>query len=543
MTAVVNNKETIKQLLGYLPWTAEMYYLLRQQYNKPLQSRFTLEELEKNLPKILEDIAGVDGSVKTTDPKKVFIFASLHYWITHASVVGLGLAALGHDVTLGYLPYEDWLTDVSAFDLRQQNAYARQVLTLAEPFLKNVSFLKITAQYRQLTPALQDIVTEVSRLDCMYTLRNEEVDEESDLFKFRMDRNARAARVAMGYFEENQPDVVIVPNGTIQEMGVIWRYARHLGLKTITYEFSDKKDHMWLAQSEEVMRQNTAPLWEVRKELPLTDEQWEKIHSLFSARQNATLWENFSRLWQGQASEGGEVIRQNLGLDDRPIVLLPTNVLGDSLTLGRNIFTKSMEDWVCRTLQYFLGRPDVQLVIRVHPGEMLAEGQSIVDVIKFVIPELPKHICVIPADEKVNTYDLMDIATLGVVFTTTVGMEMAMRGKPVIVIGDTHYRGRGFTLDPSSWVEYYKTLGSVLQEPNKFLLSEEKVKSAWRYAYSFFFEYPLPFPWHLGHLWTDYREKSLKDITSPKHWERYKKTFAYLTGEPIDWRQVVEEQN
>ncbi len=543
MTAAVNNKETIKQLLGYLPWTAEMYYQLRQQYNKPLNSRFNLGELEKHIPKILEDISGVDESVKTTEPKSIFLFASLHYWITHASLVGLGLAALGHDVTLGYLPYEDWLTDVSAFDLRQQNAYARQVLSTAEPHLKNVSFLKITAQYRQLTPALQDIVTEVSHLDCMYTLRNEEVDEESNLFKFRMDRNARAARVAMDYFEENHPDVVIVPNGTIQEMGVLFRYAKHLGLKTVTYEFSDKRDHIWLAQDEEVMRQNTAPLWEVRKNTSLTNEQWEEIRALFSARQNATLWENFSRLWQGQPSEGGEAIRQNLGLDDRPIVLLPTNVLGDSLTLGRNIFTKSMEDWVCRTLQYFLGRPDIQLVIRVHPGEMLAEGQSIVDVIKSVIPELPKHIVIIPADEKVNTYDLMDIATLGLVFTTTVGMEMAMRGKPVIVIGDTHYRGRGFTLDPYSWVQYYKTLGGVLQEPQKYMLSEEDVKSAWLYAYSFFFDYPLPFPWHLVKKWNDYSEKSITHITSQKHWQRYRDTFAYLVGEPIDWQQVVEKKN
>jgi hypothetical protein len=542
MTAAVNNKETIKQLLGYLPWTAEMYYQLRQQYNKPLHSRFNLDDLEKNLPKIKQDIAGVDESLKTTEPKNIFMFASLHYWITHASLVGLGLSALGHDVTLGYLPYEDWSTDVSAFDLRQQNAYARKVLSAAEPYMKNVSFLKITAQYRQLPPALQDIVTEVSRLDCMYTLRNEEVDEDSDLYKFRKDRNARAARVAMDYFEENAPDVVIVPNGTIQEMGVLWRYARHLGIKTVTYEFSEKRDHMWLTQDEEVMRQNTEPMWEVRKNIPLSDDQWEKIRSLFSARQNATLWENFSRLWQGQPSEGGDVIRQNLGLDDRPIVLLPTNVLGDSLTLGRNIFTKSMEDWVCRTLQYFLGRPDVQLVIRVHPGEMLAEGQSIVDVIKYVIPELPEHIFIIPADDKVNTYDLMDIATLGLVFTTTVGMEMAMRGKPVIVIGDTHYRGRGFTLDPSSWVEYYKTLGSVLQEPQKFMLSEEKVKSAWQYAYGFFFDYPLPFPWHLRELWNGYRDRPINEVISPKHWRRYQNTFAYLAGDSIDWEQEVNRK-
>jgi hypothetical protein len=198
-----------------------------------------------------------------------------------------------------------------------------------------------------------------------------------------------------------------------------------------------------------------------------------------------------------------------------------------------------MEDWVSRTLQYFLGRPDVQLVIRVHPGELITEGQSIMSVIKAVVPVLPEHIHIIAPDEKVNTYDLMEISSLGLVFTTTVGMEMAMRGKPVIVIGDTHYRDRGFTLDPNSWVDYYKTIGSVLQKPESYLLDEDKVLSAWQYAYTFFFEYPLPYPWHLVNLWGDYKEKSIKEVANKKNWKRYQDTFTYLSGEILDWRKVI----
>lgn len=537
-----NTKDTIKRLLGYLPMTAEMYYMLRQQVNKPLETHFSLSQLEKNLPKMVDEVEQLDGRLKVDSPKNILIFASLHYWIEHAAIMGLVLAAQGHDVTIGYLPYADWQTDVNAFDLRQQNTYTKQVLSLAEPWLKNVSFLKIQAQYRMLSPELQKIVKEVADYDCMYTLRNEVVDEESDLYKFRMDRNARVGRVTMTYFEENRPDLVIVPNGTIQEMGVVYRYAKYLGMETVTYEFSEKRDHIWLAQDDEVMRQNTAMLWEARKSIPLTDEEMHEVQALFSARQNGTLWENFSRLWQGQTTEGGEVIREKLGLDDRPVVLLPTNVLGDSLTLGRNLFTKSMEDWVSRTLQYFLGLSDVQLVVRVHPGELVTEGQSIQNVIKTVIPVLPEHIHVIAPDEKINTYDLMEISSLGLVFTTTVGLEMAMRGKPVIVIGDTHYRDRGFTMDPTHWREYYKMIGRVLKDPEKYRLSEDDMRSAWQYAYSFFFEYPLPYPWHLVNLWSDYKENTITEVTKKRNWKRYKDTFDFLAGEPLDWSKVIEKE-
>ena len=47
-------------------------------------------------------------------------------------------------------------------------------------------------------------------------------------------------------------------------------------------------------------------------------------------------------------------------------------------------------------------------------------------------------------------HDLVETAGLGLVYTTTVGLEMAMSGVPVIVIGQTHYRGKGFSLDPDS---------------------------------------------------------------------------------------------
>ncbi len=39
---------------------------------------------------------------------------------------------LGHEVTLGYLPYSEWQKPVHAFDLRRQNLYARDVFASAQ---------------------------------------------------------------------------------------------------------------------------------------------------------------------------------------------------------------------------------------------------------------------------------------------------------------------------------------------------------------------------------------------------------------------------
>ncbi|NTV37078.1 MAG: hypothetical protein HGA53_09000 [Anaerolineaceae bacterium] len=151
---------------------------------------------------------------------------------------------------------------------------------------------------------------------------------------------------------------------------------------------------------------------------------------------------------------------------------------------------------------------------------------------------MPEHIHLIGPKEKVNTYDIIEVADVGLVYTTTVGMEMAMNGIPVLVSGQTHYRDRGFTIDPDSYVSYFKLLGQMLETPKAFRLTREQVEQAWSYAYRFFFEYPRPFPWHLVRLWDDYKARPLEYTFSEEGRAQYADTFRYLTGEPIDWTAV-----
>ena len=193
-------------------------------------------------------------------------------------------------------------------------------------------------------------------------------------------------------------------------------------------------------------------------------EQRARIEALYRAREGGQRWENFARLWQGISPQGGETIRKQLNLDQRPVVMISTNVIGDSLTLGRQAFTSGMTEWLIRILHYFAERPEIQVVIRVHPGEILTRGTSVVDIVKETLPELPFHMHLVGPREKINTYDIMQIADLGMVYTTTVGMEMAMHGIPVMVTGLTHYRGRGFTIDPTSWDDYFRQLEKILKD-------------------------------------------------------------------------------
>jgi len=541
------SKADIKYIMGEIPLTAEVYWYLFQ-HGKPITKGFSLRRVEKWLPKWCEqaEFAYQQNQSKSQKKRRVWIFCTLRYWIEHATLLSLTLNGLGHHVLFTYLPYASWNRAIHRFDLRRHRTYAQSVFRPASSLLHPTSLLEVKPISSRLIPdEIVEAIREVSLRDTQYTLQIEDVDTDNEnsasgrLYKLRLLRNTQAAAATLAWFQSmepnERPEVLITPNGSILEMGVVYQVARFLGIPIVTYEFGEQRGRIWLAQNSEVMLQETDDLWEAKKGKPLTESEWDQIRSLYVSRQNGSLWENFSRLWQGQPSQGGQKALKDLGLDSRPIVLLAANVIGDSLTLGRQIFTKNMTEWLEGSVKFFASRPEVQFIVRIHPGERYLKGPSVAQVIRKALPDVPPHIHLVEAPEPVNTYDLVEIADLGLAYTTTVGMEMAMSGVPVLVGGKTHYRGKGFTIDPTSWDDYYQILERVLTDPRKNRLTREQVENAWRYAYRFFFNYPCPFPWHLLNFWNELDTWPMERVLSPEGQTQFGDTFRFLANHSREW--------
>jgi hypothetical protein len=534
---IMINKTSLRNFIGELPLAAELDYALRQK-NRARKDHYNLSRLGKSLPRAVEQVKPL--MEKAAPGKNILFFATLHYWIEQAAYFSLTLAGLGHKVTLMTLPYSEWHREMDTLTQKQRILHTRDALSALDPLVKHVSFLNLKSA-SALPAALKADVEEVSLWDAQYTLMREEVDRDAPkdraLYELRMKRNTFAALAALEWMQTHQPDVVLIPNGLILEMGIVFRVARYLNIPAVTFEFNDQREQIWLAQNTSIMRQDTDYLVRERCSLPMTDEMYERLADLENARRGARVWGKSKRLWQYVSAQGAEQTRKVLGLDERPVVLLAANVLGDSLTLGRNIFAESMSEWITRTVQYFAKRMDVQLVVRIHPGEKIVpQAKSMGTVVREALPDLPSHIHVIGALDNVNTYDLIEIANLGLAYTTTVGVETAMNGIPVISCGDTHYRGRGFTIDPNSWDEYFAALERVLADLAAHRLTEEQTAKAWNYAYRFFFEYPRPFPWRLMNFWEDLEVWPVEKVLSAEGLMQFENTFRFLVGEPFVWR-------
>ena len=531
-------RSAVKQALGSFPGAADWFQDLAGGSRIPAHG-YSLESVAGLLPRWVEAARHARMVDSGLPKKKVLVIGYLQWWLEHACALSLLLAATGSQVALAIVPYRRWMHPVPRFDARRQSRYLRRAMAPIAPLVRLEDLTE--GPRRNIPAALQEALEEQSRTDVQYTLQREELDlslgtHEQALFRLRMARNCSAASRALDLVASGEFDVVIVPNGSILEFGAVYQTARYLGRRVVTYEFGEQRGRMWLAQDDEVMRLDTHALWKARGQDPLDEGEMTALRELYAARRGGKLWAHFGRQWQAGESQGALAVRQELGLDpSRPVALLCTNVVGDSLALRRAVFTDGMADWLARTVEYFASHSEAQLVVRVLPGELLGAGHPSAEIVREAVPELPRHVVVVPPESKVNTYDLIELAHVGLVYTTTVGLEMAMNGVPVIVAGKTHYRGRGFTCDPESAEEYLQMVAAQLARPAGQSLSDEQVQLAWRYAYRFFFDYPFPFPWHLVHFWEDLRERPLEAVVMPEGHRAYRRTMHALLGEPIGW--------
>lgn len=188
-----------------------------------------------------------------------------------------------------------------------------------------------------------------------------------------------------------------------------------------------------------------------------------------------------------------ERITREVGADfSRPCIGLLTNVMWDAqLHYPANAFPNMLE-WVVSTIEWFARRPDLQLIIRVHPAELrgsLVSRQPMMPEIQRRFPTLPPNVFLIGPESQVSTYAVMSRCKAVLIYGTKTGVELTSIGVPVIVAGEAWIRNKGITLDATSAPSYFALLEQL---PLSAGMPEPQVQRARRYAYHFFFRRMIP---------------------------------------------------
>ena len=184
-------------------------------------------------------------------------------------------------------------------------------------------------------------------------------------------------------------------------------------------------------------------------------------------------------------------IKKELGIDnDNPIVCLFSHVNWDGcIDFSSRVFEDSYE-WVIESVKKMSKISGVNWLIKIHPWEFgLKTYYGVKDEIKRKFSCLPSNVKILESDSKINSYGIYQLIDVGITIVGTIGVELPLFGKPVIVLGEAHFSNKGFSLDMKTKEEYFWFLENVKDlKP----LSSEQIKLAHQYAYSYFIERQIP---------------------------------------------------
>lgn len=290
----------------------------------------------------------------------------------------------------------------------------------------------------------------------------------------------------------NSYDIAVFHHGIYVPQGLIGEVCRKSGIRVVNWNPSYRKHTFIFSHGDSYHHTMISE--------PVSE--WEKIK--WTREKEKLTMDYLKSRWHGiqdwiwfheDPVEDINKIAKELGIDfNKPCIGFLTNVMWDAQLHYKSNAFKNMLDWVLQSIHYFARRPDLQLIIRVHPAEvrgMIPSRQKLIDEVKKAVPELPKNIFVIPPESQISTYAVMEKCNTVIIYNTKTGIEISSMGIPVIVAGEAWIRSKGFSIDASSQEEYFAILNRL---PFKEGLSEDKLRMARKYAYHFFFRRMIEVP-------------------------------------------------
>lgn len=340
--------------------------------------------------------------------------------------------------------------------------------------------------------------------------------DESDAVKKRREDYRQSIETTQLIGEalvEMSPDRVLMSHGIYGTWGPQRELLNDAKVPVVTYGKGKK------LQTEKFNWTTSADWWDVSKEWeqvrekPLSAEQLTQIDGYLDSRRDHsgdTLQYNFGE------EESKAASFKRLDLDPgKPTFVAYTNVLWDAASAQREIVFSDPITWIIETINWFADHPDRQLVVKIHPAEVvIGTNQPFASIIAERIPQLPDNVRIIEPHEKVNSWSIMQIADLGLVHTSTIGMEMPLEGIPCAVVSRTHFRDRGFTIDVNTPEEYFNLIENWDGQQQD---TEERKILAKRYAFLLFERYQLPFRFLHEFSHTDVRAMNFSSISNLIH--------------------------
>ena len=294
-----------------------------------------------------------------------------------------------------------------------------------------------------------------------------------------------------------QPSIVLLFNGRLAITRIALELCKELGIRVVCHERGIEAESLLLWENESCLSlrpyKKLAENW---RTIPLNATEFVRIAQWLDDRQKGKNlnWKAFSV--EGSMGEVGDFISRNAG---RTILGLFTSSTDE--LVAEDEFKSAFgtqQDWIQHNINIAISNSEIVLLIRVHPnsGSKNSNGVNHDEINYFneLKKSLPENVHIISADDHCSSYALLNKISVGLVYVSTIGLEIACRGIPVICAANSPWVFCDAIHNINSHSEYDDLLLTLISSgttrENRYI----RTRAAMRFAYAIVYRWGISFP-------------------------------------------------
>lgn len=312
--------------------------------------------------------------------------------------------------------------------------------------------------------------------------------------------------IARGLLEKEKPTHFITLHGGYSTWGPISDYLGAHGVNIYIHNKSiNRVGCFYITKAGQDLSDVIAKeVWEEQKHIALSDKQREQLRNHFMSVKEGKTTEYKLYDATKRSDIDPKLVKLLNSTGKKKFALYP-HLFWDKAFLNRydslgSFFNDDIE-WMFETIKFFINRKDSLLFVKPHPGENMAADfteHGVAELIYDRFGSLPEHIIIVDKKCRLKSFDLMDSNCIGIVFTSTSGLEHNYFKKPVLTAGEIHYARAGAALRIISRQEYF----DLLTDPQPLYdFIEKNYSIIERYAYYYYFRQQVKIPFYKDDVW------------------------------------------
>ena len=283
------------------------------------------------------------------------------------------------------------------------------------------------------------LVLDLARMNTTWQLRGEMIDGGRQQYIDQcVDQIGRAEPSIARMLSGGRHDVLLIPGGVFGTSGLWVAHARAFGVRICSFDAGGDEVAMFAALGVACHLHDIPDAFR-RLKAPGAPAEHAFAHQSAHAEM-AKRRQGVDAFASQVAGAGGGDAKHD------GAVLIALNSSWDAAALGLHTVFKDNSEWIVESVRHVLARTTSNVIVRQHPAERLPIGATSDDyraLLQRHFGDEPR-LHFIAAADSINSYALLARVAVVVTYTSTIGIEAAALGKPVVSPSRAYYAGLGF---------------------------------------------------------------------------------------------------